>query len=234
MFGSRIICIHAINTQFTLVKLKKYINRMRALGYSFVAIEELLNSKKKKQLALTVDDAYLSVYNELLPYLVKENIPALLFVPTGLLGLPSNHSELINNRCYVNEATMGVKEINNWIASGNQIGFHTCKHLDWSQASLSEIESDFSKGWDKIIENGWSTPYFAYPFGCISSKYKKQTELLLKSYGIKYAFTLEWADFTNKVSSYYIPRVCLGDWEPSIWSVVKSLGMFDWYGNRKR
>lgn len=136
---------------------------MRALGYSFVAIEELLNSKKKKQLALTVDDAYLSVYNELLPYLVKENIPALLFVPTGLLGLPSNHSELINNRCYVNEATMGVKEINNWIASGNQIGFHTCKHLDWSQASLFEIESDFSRGWDKIIENGWSTPYFAYP-----------------------------------------------------------------------
>ena len=168
MFGSRIICIHAINTQFTLVKLKKYINTMRALGYSFVAIEELLKSKK------------------------------------------------------------------NWIASGNQIGFHTCKHLDWSQASLSEIESDFSKGWDKIIENGWSTPYFAYPFGCISSKYKKQTELLLKGYGIKYAFTLEWADFTNKVSSYYIPRVCLGDWEPSIWSVVKSLGMFDWYGNRKR
>lgn len=52
MFGSRIICIHAINTQFTLVKLKKYINRMRALGYSFVAIEELLNSKKEKTIGI--------------------------------------------------------------------------------------------------------------------------------------------------------------------------------------
>lgn len=234
VFGSRIICIHAINVQFTLAKIRNYIHRMRYLGYRFVSVEDILSSSDRRLLALTIDDAYLSIYCELLPLLEIEKVPALLFVPAGLLGRKPNEDDLLNNGMYPDEATMCIEEINQWIKSGYKIGFHTSRHIDWSIASYEEIVADFEEGWRIFKENNWHTSYFAYPFGALPRTNIKMSEELLISHGIKYAFTLEWGDLDKNSRSLYIPRVCLGDSEPGIWSVMKSLGIFDWYGNRNR
>lgn len=233
MFGSRIICIHAIDEHFTLNKLQQYINFTKKLGYQYVSMEEFLkNSSKQRMLTLTIDDAYKSIYSKLLPFLCKKNIPALLFIPPSLLNKKAGDKDLINNRMYPNESTMTVEEINSWIQKGFQIGFHTNKHTDWSLKSYKEIEDDFKEGMSVFQQNGWDTVYFAYPFGNLPSHDNNFTKELFSTFGIKYAFTLEWKDYSIGCNPLFIPRVCLGDKNSVCWSVIKTTGLFDWYGNR--
>lgn len=233
MFGSRIICIHAIDENLTLEKFCRYIYITRKLGYQYVSMEEFLkNSSKQRMLTLTIDDAYKSIYDKLLPFLYKEKIPALLFVPPLLLNKKAGDKDLVSNRMYPNESTMSVEEINSWIQKGFQIGFHTNAHTDWSLNCYEKIELDFMQGMSFFKQNNWNTVFFAYPFGNLPTHDYCLTKKLFLTYGIQYAFTLEWKDYSSKCDNFFIPRICLGDKNPLWWSIIKTTGLFDWYGNR--
>ena len=48
--------------------------------------EELINNKKQRKILLTIDDGFLSFYNNAWPILKKNKIPFILFVSTREVG----------------------------------------------------------------------------------------------------------------------------------------------------
>lgn len=234
MFDKRIVTIHAVSENaFSPSRLVRYIKTMRCLGYSFVSINEVLNSSSKyKEIALTFDDAYKSCIENAIPLLRKFQVPATMFIPTGLLGLPANHQKLMKHECYKNEATMSLEDVDLWLEKGFRIGFHTHEHIDLYESREDEIENDFRKGMEVFYRHGWEANYFAYPKGHLPQD-RASFEALLKKYGIKSAFTINHGS-VDKDNPYYINRVCLGNKEPFIWSILKSLGIFGDYYYRKR
>jgi peptidoglycan/xylan/chitin deacetylase (PgdA/CDA1 family) len=230
MFDKRIVTIHAVDDMnYSPYRLELFIKTMRYLGYNFVSISDMLNSKlKKRQIALTFDDCYQSTFTNAIAILKKYKVPALMFIPTGLLGYPANHSILIEHECYKNEATMNIDAINQWIKDGFDIGFHTHEHIDLYETSDERIKEDFTNGMKELTERGWSTPYFAYPKGFLP-KNRLMFEELLRQNGFQYAFTINHGSL-NIGQPFYINRVCLGNKEPFLWGIIKTIGLIgDWY-----
>lgn len=229
MFQKRVICIHAVSSQAMSVEhFERYVVSMQKIGFRFVPLSEILQeSCRGKFLALTVDDAYKACIVNLLPILERYGIVATLFVPTGLMGLSSNHEELIQNGCYPNEETMLVEDLRLWMSKGQQVGFHTYKHIDLRKSTKKVIVQDFQMGMKKLREWGIETNVFAYPFGYLPVD-RLHFEQELYSSGFKYAFTVRWGD-VNLTTPYYINRVCIGDKEPLLWSMLKTIGCVDWY-----
>lgn len=229
MLSKRIVAIHAITKdRFSENHLVDYIKSMTRLGYSFISLDEILsNSCKGKKIALTIDDAYKCCVTNLLPILDKFNIKATLFVPNGLLGLDANDNRLLQNDCYSNQSMMSKDDLQCWVREGHEIGFHTYNHIDLYKTKNSDIEDDFRKGMNEMINDGFLIKYFAYPKGFLP-KNRMFFEQLLREFHIQYAFTINWGG-VNVKSPFYINRVCLGDREPLYWSVFKTVGMIDWY-----
>lgn len=234
MFDKRIVTIHDVATDtLTPKRLRRYLKWIQRIGYKFVPIDQLLNEKKQKKLiTLTIDDAYSSTISETLTILEEFNITALLFVPTGLLNRPKNDQELLVNDCYRNKSTMTWNDLRVWIEHGQQIGFHTDKHLDLFHSSNELIEKDFTNGMKALHEKGINTPYFAYPKGFLPQD-RLFFESLLKKNNIKYAFTINHGK-VDSVDRYYINRVCLGNNEPLFWSILKTIGATDRFFYKKR
>ena len=233
MFGKRIVAIHSVSDKtFTPTHLEAYIRSVKKLGYEFVPIREILRPERGGRLiSLTVDDGYKSCKTNLLPILRKHGIIACMFVPPGLIGLPANHKMLTQYKCYHDEETMSLEDLRLWIKEGHEVGFHTDMHLDLRETRSEEAKEDFMNGIARFREWGMTTDLFAYPFGH-RPKSRAEYEKMLGENGIKYAFTIDWGD-VDMDNPYYINRVCLGDREPIWWSVLKTVGLVDWYWKRK-
>lgn len=201
---------------------------MMKLGYKFTSLKDILDeSKRGKYLHITVDDGYKTCITELLPILEDYNIKATFFIAPFLLGLPANHSQLINNSCYHNEETMSVEDLLLLHRCGHTIGYHTGTHVNLSCTDNDIIKKDFMNGLKELSLLGLSIKYFAYPFGFLP-KHKSFFEDILRQSDITYAFTVKWGD-VNSTNNYYVNRVCLGDREPITWSILKTIGAIDFY-----
>jgi peptidoglycan/xylan/chitin deacetylase (PgdA/CDA1 family) len=234
LFKKRIICIHSIDDKtLTPQCFIQYVKAMRFMGYKFVSIENIMSKENSgKLLALTIDDGYKNNVTNLLPLLKKLKIPALLFVPTGLLGLKANDEELLNHNCYKNQETMTINDLLYWINEGFDVGFHTYKHINLSKVDSQHAELDFIQGMKFFEQIDYTPTCFAYPMGLLPID-KKRYEELLTRYGFKYAFTFNWGNVEDG-SWYYTPRFSLGNNQSLWWSALKTIGVLDWYNHRKR
>ena len=225
----RIVTIHSVSERYYAPeRLVRYIKTMRTLGWKFVPMDEILRPDCiGNVVCLTFDDAYKTCLTVALPILKEMRVPALIFVPTGLLGLEANNAQLLNHACYAGEPTMTAQDINAWLEEGQSIGFHTDKHLNLYVASQEEIYKDFCCGVEFMKKQGWRSSYFAYPFGFLP-QHRADFEQLLMTNSFRYAFTINWGKVDIK-NPFYINRVCLGNKENFWWSIAKTLGMADWY-----
>ena len=223
----RIVTIHAVSENaYSTKRLEKYIKTIRGMGFSFVDLQTIVNNtpieRRKSLIALTFDDGYLSTLRNAVPILKKYNVPATLFVPTGLMGFEAGDPHLLKHECYKNEATMSMEDVKEWVSEGFGIGFHTHEHIDLYDSSDNQIINDFKEGLDVLRANGWATPFFAYPKGFLPRN-RKMFEKILVENGFKFAFTINHGD-VNENNPYYINRVCLGNNESFLWSIMKTTG----------
>lgn len=229
MFQKRIIAIHAVDQNTLQPKhLNRYFTILKSIGYKFLPLDEIFSSKYKgKFISLTVDDAYKSTITNLLPILNTYNIKATLFVPPSLLGLKANDKKLLAQYCYSDQDMMTIEDLKIWKNNGHEIAFHTDEHIDLYEANEDVIISDFKSGMEKMSILGYKIKYFAYPKGFLP-KNRFEFEKLLQEYSIQKAFTITWGKL-NTENPYYINRLCLGDKEPLFWSILKTIGIVDWY-----
>ena len=163
------------STNIRIKDFKTHLKLIKEAGLEFVypnQFDDYINKKNKtKKILLTIDDGFLSFYNNAWPILKKEKIPFIIFVNT----------ESVGSGGYMNWDQL--KEISDYEFA--QIGNHSHTHEYLVDMSDEEIKSDLKTAKKLLKKNlNSNTKFFAYPFGEYKESYKK----IVKNMGFSYAF----------------------------------------------
>ena len=152
-------------------------------------MSDLENKKETRKLLLTIDDAFLSFYENAWPILKKNKIPFILFVSTREIG---NYGYMTWKQ---------IKEISKY--SFVEIGNHSHSHEYLIDEKLSTIKKDLltSKNLFKSKLKK-DTIFFSYPFG----EYSLQFKNLVKELGFKFAFGQHSGAIGKYEDHYELPR----------------------------
>ena len=152
-------------------------------------LSDLKEKKKIRKLLITIDDGFLSFYNNAWPILKKNKIPFILFVSTREVG----------NYGYMNWEQ--IQEISNYPFV--EIGNHSHTHEYLVDEELAVIKKDLLTSKElfkkKLKKN---SIFFSYPFGEYSLKFKTLVEEL----DFKFAFGQHSGVVGNSSNSYELPR----------------------------
>lgn len=211
---------HSISNEGTMVDVstknfKKQINFLKS-NFNFISLNQVVDHMegkillKKPSVALTFDDGYADLVDNLVPLLLKENIPAAVFVLSD--PKKADRTELANNKKIISiKQVLKLKNIG-WI-----IGSHGATHACLLDKTNLEKEIKQSK---KKLENVLHSniKYFAYPKGLYNQRVLKKVKLA----GFKAAFTTSPGFIFKRTNRHKIPRLGI-DHTHSIWEFKSML-----------
>ena len=143
----------------------------------------------QRKILLTIDDGFLSFYENAWPILKEKKIPFILFVSTREVGAFNYMS------------WDQIREISkeNFVEIGNHS--HTHEYLADEKNDI--IKKDIEKSIDIFKkELGKNSDFFSYPFGEYSNDFKK----IIKNFGFKYAFGQHSGVMDETKDFYEFPR----------------------------
>ena len=183
-----VIYYHGLN----VVGIASFRRQMECLARSFTVVKpsEIITADRdgaKNLVAMTFDDAFVSVMGNVVPILKEYGLPAGIFVPVGNLGqkpdwkIPENYPDK-------NEVVMSKEQIRQLDKEGLEIFSHTLSH-----PVLTEIEDDRLKA--ELVESKQQLREIvnheiigiSYPHGAYDARVCEAT----RRAGYKLGFTIE-------------------------------------------
>lgn len=162
--------------------------------YTFISLEKASNVlrksflRRKKYAVLTVDDGYLSVLN-VIPFLEEQNIPLAMFINARYLDKQSysplnlETAKSFDPNCNMNDivgclyiSKEQLFQLNSPLIS---IGMHGYEHLDSTQMTKEQFETNVDKCAKELSNHKRFIPYYAYTWG----RWNKMNEEVLRKYG---------------------------------------------------
>ncbi len=180
------------STNIKMDIFKKQIDQINNKKISFVIpsnFDKNFNLKKeRKQILLTIDDAFSSFYENAWPILKKEKIPFILFVSTQPVGK------------YGYMTWEQIKEVEK--EDFAFIGNHSHSHEYLVEYNFNEFKKDIDTS-IRIFNNniGYNPIFFSYPFGEFSLEQKKYI-----SNKFKYGFGQNSGVIDLNKDKYELPR----------------------------
>ena len=180
------------STNIRIDIFQKHLNIIKQNNFSFLNPKnfdfEFNKISEKKKILLTIDDAFLSFYENAWPYLKENKIPFILFVST----------EAVGKFGYMNWNQ--IKEIEN--EKFAFIGNHSHSHKYLINYNFENFKNDIDKS-IKIFKNkiGYNPIFFSYPFGEYSLKQKNYI-----SKNFKFAFGQHSGVIDLNKNKYELPR----------------------------
>ncbi|MGC6453197.1 MAG: polysaccharide deacetylase family protein [Candidatus Puniceispirillaceae bacterium] len=166
------------STNVTLAQFEEHLEVLASGPYTVLPLEDIVARLQSGQplpdrtVAITIDDAYLSVYEEAFPRLKARGFPATLFVATRPVdrGL---------------RAYMSWDQLREWQAAGYGIGSQTQTHPHMHRQSVEANEEELRVSNERFLaELGMRPTLFAYPYG----EYNLDVIDLVKDTGFEAAF----------------------------------------------
>ena len=175
---------HLAAGNYTVLKLDDIIVRLRA--------GELLPDRT---VAITIDDAYLSVYTEAWPRLTEAGFPFTLFVASSPID-----REL--------SGYMSWEQIRELQSSGVTIGSQTHTHPHMHRLSDEEVRAEISTSNGRFIEElGLRPELFAYPYG----EYSQFVIDAVKDAGFHAAFGQNSGIMHSADDQFQLPRFAFNE-----------------------
>jgi peptidoglycan/xylan/chitin deacetylase (PgdA/CDA1 family) len=181
------------STNIKILDFKKQLEIIRQNNIKFINPkkfeEELVNNKKKRKILLTIDDGFLSFYQNAWPILKEKKIPFILFVSTREVGSFN----------YMN--WQQIKELSK--EDFVEIGNHSHTHEYLIDETKEIIKADIEKSIEIFVKKlGKNSEFFSYPFGEYSISFKN----IIRSLGFKYAFGQHSGVIDETKNFYELPR----------------------------
>ncbi len=156
-------------------------------GIGFPASDDVrefqLPNEQDKQVALTFDDGYESVYQNAFPLLKKYGYNATIFLISGYVGKMNLWEASFGKRF----RHLSWEQIREMSACGFQFGSHTVNHPDLTRLTKSELEYELRSSKEKIEgELNQEIKFLSYPFGRHNELVREQA----KKAGYHAAFSL--------------------------------------------
>ena len=146
-------------------RLAAQIELLRGAGFQFVTVAQLAalgegGAPPPGHAALSFDDGMEDNHSQLLPILKRYEIPATIYVSTGLIGQSNPWlAEGTEARMMTREEIVAVAR------AGVEIGAHTVTHPDMSELDRETCRREMADSRDELAELvGEPVRTFAYPF----------------------------------------------------------------------
>ena len=147
------------STSVTIAQLEAHIDHLTGGGYAVLPLPEIVAAIRagrplpERTVAITVDDATRSTFEEAWPRLEGAGLPFTVFVSTD--PVDQGHAGIMN-----------WDELRQLVAAGVTIGNHGAAHGHMWQNSDAENRADLLRARRRIAEElGVDAPLFAYPYG---------------------------------------------------------------------
>jgi peptidoglycan/xylan/chitin deacetylase (PgdA/CDA1 family) len=155
---------------------------------------------------VTMDDGCRSVFTEALPILRDHAIPAVAYVPAGLVGE--------RDIAGYDEPAMTWDEMARLPGAGIAVGSHAFHHRSLGLASVDEARDEAVRSRELLATRlGAPVTSFAYPFGT-RADYSAATREVLREAGYATAFTSQHGAVVPGLDPLELPRVKVEGGEP--------------------
>tara|TARA_B100000963_G_scaffold359875_1_gene388586 strand:+ start:3306 stop:4364 length:1059 start_codon:yes stop_codon:yes gene_type:complete len=180
------------STNIKMKVFKRHIELISKENLEFYNLKEFDENfsvpKKNKKILISVDDAFLSFYDNAWPFLKREKIPFILFVST----------EPVGKRGYMTWEQIIEIAKEDFVTIGN----HSHSHEYLIKFSQEDFEKDIKKSIKIFKEKlGYNPSFFSYPFG----EYSQEHKLFIKKH-FKYAFGQHSGIIDISKDKYELPR----------------------------
>ena len=199
-----ILCYHSIdnsNWMFSLSfnNFKKQIEYLTNT-YKVVSLSDLLKGQPgTNKIAITFDDGYKNIIDQVVPLFKKLNLPACIFVIGD--NLTVNRYELGTN-----EKLLRIEEIKILKSLGWEIGFHSKTHANFNNMTVSQLKEEIINGKKELEKKlGFSINYFAYPKGYYSNKVIE----IIKEGLFTAAFTVDGGHLKKNSGNFTLNRIII-------------------------
>ena len=153
------------STNIRLEQLEAHIKELTSGKYNVMALPDVVAALQKREklpdraIAITVDDAFTSVYRELWPRLRAAKLPFTLFLATGQIAREPGGEY------------MTWDQIREMMKAGVTVGNHSVSHAHLADQSAARVAEEFTKASETLQkELGVRPQIMAYPYGEASSK----------------------------------------------------------------
>ena len=147
------------STNTTLAQLDEHIAYLKEGGFTVMALPDIIEAFQSggtvpdRTVAITIDDAYLSVYEKGWPRFEAAGFPITLFIATDPIDR--------NLRGY-----MSWDQIRDLQAKGVTMGSQTASHPHMHRISSDQVRAELANSNDRFLtEIGLRPTLFAYPYG---------------------------------------------------------------------
>ena len=183
----------------TLKELTRQFEYFKSNNYTVVPLSKILDKLEKneeipkKWIALTIDDAYKSFYDNGLEVFKKYNYPFSLYV-------------------YVEATQKHYGDYMSWdqikeASKYGEIGLHSYSHPRLQNLSQKEIIEDTKKAFDIFVKNtGIKPKTYAYPYGEFTEDVKKT---LKNNFSFRAILNQNTGSVNSKTDIFDIPRIAL-------------------------
>ncbi len=165
-------------TNIRIDQFREHIEELKSGPYTVLPLNEIVDRLKSGQplpdrtVALTMDDAYRSVYDVAWPMLREANLPFTVFV--AVEGVDKQYPGM-----------MTWDQLRELRDGGVHFGHHTYSHAHLPALSAAEIEADIKLANERYQEElGFVPAIFAYPYG----EYGSEVKSVIRRLGFKAAF----------------------------------------------
>lgn len=189
------------STNTRIEQLEAHIAELKDGGYAVLPLGEIVAALKTgaplpdKAVAVTIDDAYLSVYKVAWPRFKAANIPVTLFLATDEVDANDGHH-------------MTWDQIREAQSQGMTIGSQTASHPHMGAISAEHIAADLAKSNTRFVaELGQRPELFAYPYGEAALPAMEK----LKEAGFSVAFGQHSGVAFRGADMMYLPRFAFNE-----------------------
>lgn len=172
--------------------LLNLIEEKQLIVTTFDEISKNPHQNLSKSVILTFDDCPVSLFDYVIPELIKRNMKAVFSIPTAQIGGFNQWD--VEEQDFAKINLMSAEQLQYLSGQGMEIASHGHQHLRGKQISeiqfLQEIK-DSKKQLENLLNKAVST--FTYPYGEVPKKYK----ILLKKAGYQYGLSIYQASQNN-------------------------------------
>jgi peptidoglycan/xylan/chitin deacetylase (PgdA/CDA1 family) len=178
-----VLCYHAVSDRWTARLsiapnlLEEQLRFLVSRGYHGATFHDAVTAPTAaRTLAVTFDDAFLSVYEHAFPILSRLGLPGTVFVPTRLIGTGAPMAwpgvdEWVGGPYEPELVGMSWDQVEELAAAGWEIGSHTRSHPRLTAieagALVDELEGSRSDCEERLRR---PCPSLAYPYGAVDER----------------------------------------------------------------
>jgi peptidoglycan/xylan/chitin deacetylase (PgdA/CDA1 family) len=177
-----VLCYHGVSDGWpspgavSLDSLEHQLDYLLRRGYRPARFTEaVLDPSAPQTVALTFDDAYLSVFERAFPVLESLGVPATVFVPTSwLAGRPMGWQGVdrwLGTQHERELSPMSWSDVEVLVEAGWEVGSHTCSHLHLTAVDDATLAAELEESKAECEKRlGRPCTSVAYPYGDVDGR----------------------------------------------------------------